>query len=1729
MSRLLRRLFPPTRPTGPAPRRRRRSAAARLLVRPLEDRLVPATFTVTTLNDAGPGSLRQAILDANADTQADDVVFTPGLTGTITLATGPLTVANSLTITGPAGNGIAVSGNNASQVFTVAGTGLTVLFRNLEITGGNATTGGGVFTGANAVTFDTDWVHGNRTTGAGGGIAGAAGATITVRNSAVTGNTAAGAGGGLFVTVGYGGAATILIQDSTLSGNSAGGVGGGIGVVSPSVPPPGLLPGPLGAVSAWNSTITGNSSAGGGGIGQTGYAQFSVTTVSSIVSGNGGPTASPDVLAQSVSADHSAFGSTVGITTYQSLGGNLIGATLNLRPLAFNGGPTPTHALAAGSPALNAGSNPDGLTFDQRGAGFLREAPTGLPDIGAFERQPGVPAAEATALEVTAATSPTYQFTVTYTDDAAVLYSSVNGNAAAVTVTPPAGVSPVAVTFVSATPAADAAAITATYQFTFPAGLAAGADNGTWTINVAADQVRNTNNVPVPAGRLTTFRVRVPRTLTVTNTNASGSGSLVDALTKANGDAPSADVIAFSNGTAGGATNFYDGNPHTITLIGSPPAVGSAATIVGPGAGLLTIDANGTGRVLTTDPGAGNTVTVNGLTLTGGAVVGNGGGIAAVSGNLALTGVTVRGNQSNTDSTGYVGGEGGGIYVAGNLTVMDSVIAGNYARYGGGVCVAVSDTAGIITVTNSSISNNTAFGSGGGIEVPSRGPTLTITNSTLADNRAGGFGGAIDEYVTPGDLTIVGSALVGNSAGFSGGGVFYQGGAGTTVTVRTSTIAGNTAVGNSNSSGGGIALGGHCTLTVASSTITGNTAVAIAPNVNGYAYGGGGINVKAGSGVVVSLDNTIVSGNRFANGRADIAARAPAAITTRYSAIGSTAGFTYTPGPGDLPVGAALNLRPLADNGGPTPTVALGAGSAAIDHGDPALAGTADQRGVGRPQGPGVDVGAYEWVPAPEATAAAADVTAGGGTTYTFTVTYADNVPINTATLGSGDLTVATPAAVPPVSVTYVGADASNPNRVVATYQFAVPGGAWSRDDNGTYAIAVQPDQVSDANGAVPAGTIGTFRVLVPRTLTVTNAGDAGIGSGASGDLRYCIAQANLDGAAADAIQFSNTTAGGATNFYDGTARTISLASSLPAITGAVTIAGPGAAVLTIDANGTGRVLLTDAGAGNTVTLSGLTLTGGTAAGNGGGVAVNSGNLTVSHAAVVNNTAAAGAGICNASTGAVTVTDSTISGNSTVGFGGGIDLAAYGTALLTIARSTISGNSAGRSGGGIYLGWNNALSLQQSTVAGNTATQGGGLYWSNGGAMLIDRSTLSGNVARNAFYGSYGGALSFFGMPLTTSANATEPLTGLTVRDSTIAGNTSDSGGGIAFRSYPAAGTLNIVSSTITGNSATAVPTTSPWGGGGIVLRSGYGSTVNLDSTIVLGNQAANGKHDVSAYYGAVVTTAYSAIGSTTGFTYTPGPGDLPVGANLNLRPLADNGGPTRTVAFAAGSPLLNAGDPSTTLTIDQRGFPRVTGPRQDIGAYEYQPVTASVQVNDGSAQRSVVRSLTVTFSGPVTFPNGPAAAFQLARTGPTGPTGIVTLTPTVTTDAQGRTVVTLTFSGPFTEANTAAGANPSLIDGLYTLTVNAAAVTDAALGWGLDGDGDGTPGGNTTFATHRLFGDIDGDKDVDLLDLNPLVPALFGVVGQPNYNPAFDFDGDGDVDLLDLNQFVQRLFTVYP
>ena len=153
---------------------------------------------MTNTGDAGVGSgasgdLRYCLNQANMTTGAN-LINATGVTGTI-LTTSVLTIASSLTITGPADNSLVISGSTDTQVFTINGTGRTVVFKNLDITGGNTTaSGGGVFAGPNTVTFDTDWIYGNRTTANGGGIASSSGATITVKNCAITANSAGGAG-----------------------------------------------------------------------------------------------------------------------------------------------------------------------------------------------------------------------------------------------------------------------------------------------------------------------------------------------------------------------------------------------------------------------------------------------------------------------------------------------------------------------------------------------------------------------------------------------------------------------------------------------------------------------------------------------------------------------------------------------------------------------------------------------------------------------------------------------------------------------------------------------------------------------------------------------------------------------------------------------------------------------------------------------------------------------------------------------------------------------------------------------------------------------------------------------------------------------------------------------------------------------------------------------------------------------------------------------------------------------------------------------------------------------------------------------------------------------------------------------------------------------------------------------------------------------------------------------
>lgn len=165
------------------------------------------------------------------------------------------------------------------------------------------------------------------------------------------------------------------------------------------------------------------------------------------------------------------------------------------------------------------------------------------------------------------------------------------------------------------------------------------------------------------------------------------------------------------------------------------------------------------------------------------------------------------------------------------------------------------------------------------------------------------------------------------------------------------------------------------------------------------------------------------------------------------------------------------------------------------------------------------------------------------------------------------------------------------------------------------------------------------------------------------------------------------------------------------------------------------------------------------------------------------------------------------------------------------------------------------------------------------------------------------------------------------------------------------------------------------------------------------------------------------------------------------------------------------------------------------------------VVVNDGSAQRSMVNSLTVTFGDAVTLDPG---AIELRRQDG----NLVDARISISLVA-GKTVAVLTFAG-------SEFVGGSLADGSYTLAIRADRVHDR---WGreLDGDGDGGAGGDRVDGFRRLFGDADGDGDVDGPDRDRFRSAFRTAAGDAGYMWYFDFDGDGDVDGLDNGQFNRR------
>jgi len=1167
----------------------------------------------------------------------------------------------------------------------------------------------------------------------------------------------------------------------------------------------------------------------------------------------------------------------------------------------------------------------------------------------------------------------------------------------------------------------------------------------------------------------------------VSNVLESGPGSFRQALEDSNAsltDGP--DLITFDKSVFGTV-------PQTISILTALPTVQDNLTIQGPGSKLLTINRNASAdavRILKIEnTSAVTTVSISGLTLAGGnhvaasgAQIDNGGGLYTSNEEVTLTDVAVINNTSNA--------QGGGIAVgpAGRLTMVNCTVSGNTA-------------AGLV--------NGDPFGLG-----------------------FSGVGGGI-YFTTDGVLTMTNCTVSGNSAKYRGGGIYLYGDTSASAVLRNCTISNNKTTsffsgGFFASGGGGVSAttnplnGAQFALTMQNCTVYQNTVAAGAK--------GGGL-LTTGK-TAVNAESTVIASNS-AGTAPDISSATTVTLNTSAVGVAGTgSGFSFTGSnniTGTTATPLNVKLGPLADNGGPTLThlpqfdlAVAGNNSPLIDAGSNPSGLSADQRVLARsfdnPAVGGtrtVDIGAVEAQPAglPTAVAVADNITAAGGTTHTVTVTFADDVAVNVATLGSGDITVTGPAGFN-ATPTFAKVDVNtNGSPRVATYTFAPPGGTWDAADAGNYSVSVVAGQVTDTAGnAVPAGVVGTFKVLLPRTLVVTNGNASGPGS-----LRQAILDANALSASQDVITF---------NSLFNTPQTILLSSSM-AITDSVKIIGPGATLLTLDGNFATRHLVIDGPGVLNVEISGLSLNNGRTTENfqserGGSVYVNGENVTMTNVFLAGNAAmkSYGGAIHLQGQAQLTFANGRITGNSAPQFGGGGISALDAGHAITITDSLISGNSAGYFGGGVFSFAAGSVTIARTTLNNNSTTiyddqggtvfGGGGLMMGDGvtaGALTITDSTFDANQTVG-----YGGAIVFSGA-----------TPGMTVRNSTIVNNKSNT-----QTNGVAGGVLvgNLFNTPVLFENCTFAFNQS-YSGGGLFVGNNDGASVVARSSIFAQNLSADPTQLPPDIDGALLAE-FCLIGIEDGAGLDPNStgnltGTMAAGALDPLYGSLDfNGGPTRTLSLQPGSPAIDTGANAAGLAFDQRGvgFPRVSGAAADIGAYELQvatpPGVADFKVNDGAVQRSRVTSLTVTFSTLVTLGGGtPEQAFQLQRTGPGTPVDNVGLIVDLSGSTPTQTIAKITFAGPLTQSG------GTLIDGAYTLTVFAAAVLD---------------GGNTPMAAdvtenlHRLFGDSDGDRDVDAQDF----VAFRGAFGGTS-NLAMDSDGDGDVDAADFVAFRARFGSAIP
>jgi hypothetical protein len=731
-----------------------------------------------------------------------------------------------------------------------------------------------------------------------------------------------------------------------------------------------------------------------------------------------------------------------------------------------------------------------------------------------------------------------------------------------------------------------------------------------------------------------------PTYYTVNLTSDTGASSGTDATT---GD-PSGDLLwaitqANANtNTAGSVINFDPtvfGTSQTITLSNTLELSESDGPemIQGPGSAVGTISGGNAVGVILVDGGV--TASVSNLTISGGNASSGGGGIEN-NGSLTLSGSTV------SDNTGSI--RGGGIWNTGTMGITTSTIAGNTAANnanGGGIA-----NGGLLTLTDSTVADNTAATFGGGLA--SSGVTV-VEDSTLSANSAGTGGGGIWTLVNGSypvsTLTIVDSTIADNQASAYGGGIYSQ----APLTLVNSTIAYNTT--SEGGDGAGIEIGGSGNATLNNTIVVANT-----QGTTLFAYDD---DLAGGPGDFTGSNNLV--GN------------------DRTGTLSSSDNLLGVTNPG---------IGLLGNNGGPTQTIALYAGSPAINAGSVALAVDPttnqplayDQRGIGFPRtiSGTVDIGAFE-----------RPTVIGSPTIYTVNLTSANG----TGSGNSGDL------------VYVIGQADANPNLAGSIVQF----------DPTVFAT---PQTITLSATLELSEPSGPLLINGPGASVVTISGNNAVNvfqvdNGEVATLSGLTISAGLDrasrGGGIIALNFSTLTVSHST--LSGNAST----SDGGGIASAGNLTLVDSTLSDNTANGNNGGGLFNLG---TATITGSLFTGGTAS-EGGGI-FNDGTLSLSGSTLTGNTASNNGGGLWIS-GTAVIEDSTAADNVANG-GGGL----YNQATLTVVNSTIADNQAGAYGGGI---WNNGggLTVVSSTIAYNSTSTGGGIRDENGAAATLDNTIVVEN------------------------------------------------------------------------------------------------------------------------------------------------------------------------------------------------------------------------------------------------------------------------------------------------------------------------------------------------------------------------------------------------------------------